>query len=337
MIRIKLIGLGNRGLKTLERYGYIPQSEAAFVELVDTNPEQISRGCAILEKQGRPLGSVTGEAQLSYICTDWNSHAALAIREMEEGRDVAVEVPAAVSLEECRMLVDTSRRTGRRCMMMENCCFDSFHLACMEMARQGLFGTITHLEGAYIHTLGEHGDPTKPWMMEAVLSHPGNSYPTHAYGPMAQILALDGDALKDVVSVGNEVVGGVHNSLIRTKKGRSVLLQLDVVTPRPYSRMQTICGTEGYAQKYPVPTLQLQGMSQPVLGDEALQLADQYMVGPLAELWREGHRLGVPNEMNYAMDRRMLHCLHTGERFDIEVEEAAEWSSLTELTAKDNN
>lgn len=329
MIRIKLIGLGNRGLRTLERFKYIPQSEACFTQLVDVNPDCVAAAHAIYKSEHE------GENyDLAYICTDWASHARLAIEEMMLGKDVAVEVPAALTIEECERLATVSRITGRRCMMMENCCYDSFHLACMEMARQGLFGELTHLEGAYIHTLGENGDPTKPWMLKSIEECPGNSYPTHAYGPMAQLLALDGDGMAEITTLPNEAVRGINTAIIRSRKGRTVLLHLDVVTPRPYSRMQTICGTEGFAQKYPLPTLWLKGMTEAVTGDAALQLAQRYMTGELAEYWKEGHRLGVPNEMNYTMDRRLIHCLQTGERFDIEVEEAAEWSSLVELTSK---
>lgn len=331
MIRIKLIGLGNRGLRTLERFKYISQEEACFTQLVDVDPACVEAAHAIYHSEHE------GENyDLAYICTDWKTHARLAIEEMRLGKDVAVEVPAAMTQEECDKLVKVSQQTGRRCMMMENCCFDSFHLACMAMARKGLFGEITHLEGAYIHTLGEqYGDPTKPWMLDAIAQCPGNSYPTHGYGPIAQLLALDGDGMEEVTTLCNHAVpGGMNTALIRSRKGRTVVLHLDVVTPRPYSRMQTICGTEGFAQKYPIPTLWLKGMKSAVTGEDALRLADEYMEGPLAEYWKEGHLLGVPNEMNYAMDRRMLHCLRTGERFDIEVEEAAEWSSLIERTSQ---
>lgn len=344
MIRIKLIGLGNRGLRTLERYRYIPTSKAIFTELVDKDAKRVEMAYRILEEQGRALpaeaDALTPQSEndvlLSYICTDWSSHASLAIEEMEAGRDVAIEVPAATTVADCQRLIEAARRTGRRCMMMENCCYDHFHLACMEMARQGLFGTITHLEGAYIHTLGEQGDPTKPWMLQAIEAIPGNAYPTHAYGPMAQLLALDGDGLDAspdaVLSMSSRISRGINTALLRTRKGRTVLLQLDVATPRPYSRMQTICGTEGYAQKYPLPTLLLKGMDEPVTGDEAIRLASRYLQGALGKYWQEGHSMGVTNEMNYTMDCRMVDCLLSGVPFDIEVEQAAEWSSLVELT-----
>lgn len=334
MLRIKLIGLGNRGMRTLERFRHIPADIARFVEVVDLDGTLVAQAHELLAAQGRPIDGSAGEANVAYICTDWHSHARLAIQEMESGRDTIVEVPLSVSIAECEELEKVCRRTGRRCLMAENCCFDNFHLACLEMARQGLFGTITHLEGAYIHTIGADGDPTKPWMVESLQTSGGNTYPTHAYGPIAQLLALDGDGLDSLQSLSSALTQGLNTTLIRTRKGRSVLLFLDVSTPRPYSRMQTICGTEGFAQKYPVPTLQLKGMDTPAIGDEALRLADKYLVGEAASYWQEGQRLGIENPMNYAMDCRMMRCLATGERFEVEIGEGAEWSSLIELTRR---
>lgn len=327
MLRFKLIGLGNRGLNTLKRFQDIPQDLAVFTQLEDISPVSVEAARSLC-----PYTISNEPYDAAYICTDWASHASIAIAEMESGHDVVVEVPAAVTLEECQALCQTSQRTGRRCLMAENCCFDAFHLACLEIARQGLFGTLTHLEGAYIHTIGMGDDATKPWMIAALRSTAGNSYPTHAYGPIAQLLALDGDSFTVVKSLSSTLTTGLNTALLRTKRGRSVLLQLDVSTPRPYSRMQTICGTEGFAQKYPVPTLHLRGMSAPLIGDEALTLARKYMTSPAALLWLEGERRGVSNPMNYAMDRSIIHCLTTGERFAAEVEEAAEWSSLVALT-----
>lgn len=327
MIRFKLIGLGNRGLNTLKRFQDIPRELAVFTQLEDIDPASLEAARALC-----PYPDDNDDYDAAYICTDWTSHARLAQSEMEKGHDVVVEVPAAVTLEECNALRLTSQRTGRRCLMAENCCFDGFHLACLEMARQGLFGTLTHLEGAYIHTLGQGDDATKPWMVQALQSHDGNAYPTHAYGPIAQLLAIDDDHFVTVQSMSSLLTTGLNNTLLRTRRGRSVLLQLDVSTPRPYSRLQTICGTEGYAQKYPLPTLFLRGMEAPAIGDEALAMARRYMTSPTALLWLEGESRGVSNPMNYAMDRSIIHCLATGERFAAEVEEAAEWSSLVALT-----
>ena len=111
----------------------------------------------------------------------------------------------------------------------------------------------------------------------------------------------------------------------------SILLQLDVSTNRPYNRLQTVCGTKGFAQKYPLPTLQLEG-EKLLTGNEALSAMQKFATSPASQLWQRGHQLGVPNEMNYAMDARLIYCLQNGLPLDIDVYDAAEWSCLAELT-----
>ncbi len=41
-------------------------------------------------------------------------------------------------------------------------------------------------------------------------------------------------------------------TLIRTENGKTIQIQHDVVSPRPYSRMYQLTGTKGFANKYPV-------------------------------------------------------------------------------------
>lgn len=93
------------------------------------------------------------DIDLIIICTDWLTHTPMATYAMEQGKHVAIEVPAAMTVAECWQLVDTAERTRRHCIMLENCCYDAFALTTLNMARQGLFGEIMHVEGAYIHDL----------------------------------------------------------------------------------------------------------------------------------------------------------------------------------------
>ena len=131
----------------------------------------------------------------------------------------------------------------------------------------------------------------------------------------------------------NDEMGHINNTLIQTQHGVSILLQLDVSTARPYNRLQTVCGTKAYVQKYPLPTLQIKG-NTPLIGNEALQAMQKYATSPASKLWQEGHDIGVPNEMNYAMDMRLINCLRQGLPLDIDVYDAAEWSCLAELTQR---
>ena len=360
LVRIALIGLGGRGMKTLERYAYI--SGAQIVCLADLDPTRIELAQSVLQRTHRPMAQcLVGddawhkachlpEVDLVYICTEWRSHTPIALEAMRSGKHVAVEVPAATTLEECHQLVHTAEQTQRHCFMAENCCYDLFALQTLEMHRQGLLGHITHLEGAYIHNLthpSRHtpdgtNDTRKNWMERSCALHGGNPYPTHGMGPMAQLLRLHRDDALDtlvaltadgVATIGEDPRGRVSTALLKTRRGVTLVLQLDVTTPRPYSRMQTVCATEAFLQKYPLPTV-CTAPGEERTGQAAWDYLEQFATSPAAELWKRGHALGVPNEMNYAMDARLIHCLRNGLPLDIDVYDAAEWSCLAELTQR---
>ena len=225
VVRIGLIGLGNRGLLTLERYMLIEHVE--IKALCEIRPGNLAKGQALLTKGGHP--AATGYAgengwqqmccnpdiDLIIICTDWLTHTPMATYAMEQGKHVAIEVPAAMTVAECWQLVDTAERTRRHCIMLENCCYDAFALTTQNMARQGLFGEIMHVEGAYIHDLrsmyfsdenqgGFHNHWNKAYCME----HTGNPYPTHGLGPVCQILNIHrGDRLNYLVSMSTHQAG----------------------------------------------------------------------------------------------------------------------------------
>ena len=358
-VRIALIGLGSRGLKTLERYAFI--EGARIVCLADLDPARCALGQEALRQSKRPDADLLSgldaweeacrrtDVDLVYICTEWNSHTPMAVRAMREGKHVAVEVPAATTVEECWQLVRTAEDTQRHCFMAENCCYDLFALETLEMHRRGLLGTITHLEGAYIHNLtvpsrSKRGvtDTRHNWMERSCALHGGNPYPTHGMGPMAQLLRLHRDDALDtlvaltadgVATIGEDPRGRVSTALLKTRRGVTLVLQLDVTTPRPYSRMQTVCATEAFLQKYPLPTV-CTAPGEERTGQAAWDYLEQFATSPAAELWKRGHALGVPNEMNYAMDARLIHCLRNGLPLDIDVYDAAEWSCLAELTQR---
>ena len=330
-VRIGLIGLGQRGMATLERYTLIPQ--ARIVAVADLRPDAL----ATFASAPLPFEFYHGEdgwqrlcrrvdIDLVLICTDWATHTPIALYAMQQGRHVAIEVPAATSVEECWQLVDTAKLTGRRCTMLENCCYDTFHLGILPMVRSGRFGELTHAEGAYIHDLrSDHG-----WMSYSVSGHGGNPYPTHGLGPVCQLLDIHrGDRIVSLVSLTG--LNKLNDTLLRTERGRTILLQFDERTPRPYSRIQTLCGTRGYAQKYPLPTLQFDG-EEPLLGEQAVQYIESQWDEPTRQLIREGQRLEAQNLMNYVMDRRLVDALLTNRPCDISVEDAALWSSITELS-----
>lgn len=348
IVRIGFIGLGNRGMATLRRYLLVEGVE--IVALCDIHSAHLDEAAAVVAADGKYkpclLNTQDGWKQmcqrddidLIYICTDWLTHTPMACYAMDHGKHVAIEVPAATTVAECWQLVDTAERTRRHCFMLENCCYDTFHQATLTMEREGMLGTLTHLEGAYIHDLRDkyEADGPKGWMARLCGQHKGNPYPTHGIGPVCQLLHIHrGDRLDYLVSmtpatdVPHDVC--VNNTLIRTVKGKTILLQYDVTTPRPYSRMQTVCGTKGFVQKYPRRCIMLDGQ-EPIKGAAVEPIVAKYTQPHIAKIQNEGYRLDVPNIMNYTMDCRLIQCLREGLPLDIDVYDAAEWSCIAELS-----
>ena len=353
-MRLGIIGLGRRGLRTIQRYRYI--EGATIVALSDIHPERIreaqallgSLGCPEAKGYGReqiPQMLYSGDVDLVLICTDWYSHVPLACSALEAGLHVAVEVPAALSLEDCWRLVETSERMRRHYFPLENCCFDPFHLRTLALVAKGQLGRIKHCSGGYIHdlhslsALGQGEIPLLGWMDEGYPFAAGNAYPTHGIGPLAQLLDIHhGDRFTELYAISSDpeapLSERVSTILLRTELGRTASLHLDLCTPRPYSRLQSLSGSEGFLCKYPIPTLQLRGWSEALSGGEVEDYLAREACSPLEPWMQEGKAKGVENVMNYVMDARLIHCLRRGLPLDLTVYDAALWSSVIELSAR---
>ena len=353
-VRLGIIGLGQRGLRTIQRYRHI--EGATIVALSDIYPERIQEAQTLLSSLGCPEAKgysreqipemlASGEVDLVLICTDWYSHVPLACATMEAGLHVAVEVPAALTLEDCWRLVETSERMGRHYFPLENCCFDPFHLRTLALVAKGELGRIKHCSGGYIHdlhslsTLGQEEIPLLGWMDEGYPFAAGNAYPTHGIGPMAQLLDIHhGDRFTELYAISSDpeapLSERVSTILLRTELGRTASLHLDLCTPRPYSRLQSLSGSEGFLCKYPIPTLQLRGWSEALSGGEVEDYLAREACSPLEPWIQEGKAKGVENVMNYVMDARLIHCLRRGLPLDLTVYDAALWSSVIELSAR---
>ncbi|MBO4340025.1 MAG: Gfo/Idh/MocA family oxidoreductase [Bacteroidales bacterium] len=377
-VRIGLIGLGDRGKNAVKRFPFI--EDATVVALCDLLPERIEKAQRSLVKRGAPRAEYefSGEEgwkqlcelddiDLVYLSVPWQFHTKMAVYAMEHGKHVAIEVPAATSIEECWALVNTSERTRKHCMMLENCCYDFFELTCLNMAQQGLFGDIVHVEGSYCHNLDPWWDNYQgDWRMTYNREHHGDVYPTHGIGPVCEVLNIHrGDKMDLLVSMdskafrGQEICDkrygeGVYeyangdntSTIIRTRKGKTILVEHAVVTPRPYSRMYQLTGTKGFANKYPNQGIALDPGDLTGLDSEDLD-AEKYMPDALRDslmrayqhpitkdsgLAERARKVGGHGGMDFIMDYRLIYCLHNGLPLDQDVYDAAEWSSLVELT-----
>ena len=378
-VRVGFIGLGMRGPGAVERFAQI---EGTSVKgLCDVEADRVEACQELLEKLGRPRatgysGSTEAykemcerdDIDLIYIATDWVHHVPLAVYAMEHGKHVAIEVPAALTMDEIWQLINTSERTRLHCMMLENCVYDFFEIATLNMAQQGLFGEVLHVEGSYLHNLDDFWtEYWENWRLDYNMKNRGDIYPTHGIGPDCQVLNIHrGDRMEYLVAVdtkpynGPKVVkklmgqdcpdfqnGDQTSTLIRTVNGKTMLIQHDVLTPRPYSRMYQVVGSDGYASKYPVQqllfrtenldsttTADYQNLNaHSALPSELCQaMLQKYLPPFVQELEETARRVGGHGGMDFLMDYRLVYCLQNGLPLDMDVYDMAEWCCLGPLT-----
>ena len=370
-VRIGFVGLGNRGPGAVERMSNIEGVE--IVALCDVLGDRVEKCQAILEKHGLPKAkSYSGSKEiwkemcqnpgidLIYITTPWAWHTPMAVYAMESGKHAVSEVPAAKTIEECWQLVETSEKTKKHFMMLENCCYDFFELLTLNMARQGYFGEVIHGEGAYIHDLLE-GNFSKSkysemWRLKENYRK-GNLYPTHGLGPICQIMNINrGDKMEFLTSVasgdflmaatanelsakdpfynefaGKSFRGNMSTTTIRTFKEKTIMVQHDVTSPRPYSRIHLVSGTKGMACKWPEPARISNGHGW-CTEQEMKEITDKYTPEIVKRIGEMAKKIGGHGGMDFMMDWRLIDCLRNGLPLDQNVYDAALWSSIAPLS-----
>ncbi|MBL7735059.1 MAG: Gfo/Idh/MocA family oxidoreductase, partial [Chitinophagaceae bacterium] len=304
------------------------------------------------------------DIDLIYICTPWVLHAPIALYAMNHGKHAAVEVPAAQTMEECWQLVETSEKTKRHCMMLENGCYGFFNLLVMNMVRQGFFGEIIHTEGAYIHdiarSLFDRERRPKSWRLNENAHRNGNLYPTHGIGPIAQVMNINrGDRMDYLVSmssndftlgaiaeelaakdpsyahyVGNPFRGNMNTSTIRTKKGKTIMLQHDISSPRVKSGIFLVSGTKASALRDPEPARIAVGHEKWLSESEFKEVEDKYTLPIVKKIGELAKEIGGHGGIDFMMDWRMIDCLRNGLPLDMDVYDAAAWSCLVPLSAQ---
>ena len=376
-VRVGFIGLGSRGIGGPKRWSQIEGTK--IVALCDLKQERIDKAQEYLDKAGRPRAAeYSGSEQawrkvcerndidLIYIATPWAWHVEMTLYAMECGKHVAVEVPAAFTMEELWQIVDTSERTRKHCMMLENCIYDHFELTTLNMAQQGLFGEIMHVEGAYIHNLEEFWNEYQGnWRLIYNQAHRGDVYATHGLGPVCQLLNIHrGDRMTRLVAMDTKSVCGLELAkeslgadsfangdhtctLIATENGKTISLQHNVCTPRPYNRLYQLSGTKGFANKYPVqgflfaeaatvsgnPDHENLSAHKFVPNEVRDELLEKYRHPIQVELMERAKKVGGHGGMDFIMDSRLVYCLQNGLPLDQDVYDAAEWSCIGELSA----
>jgi hypothetical protein len=379
VVRVGFIGLGDRGSGAVERLSFIEGVE--IKALADLRPAATNASQKYLATIGRPEAKEFSgdndiwkklaelpDLDLIYICTPWVWHTQMAVYAMEQGKHVVCEVPISRTVDEAWQLVETSERTQKHCMMLENCCYDFFELLTLNMARQGMFGDIVHGEGAYIHNLmglnfkkplddkQSDGAYTGMWRLKENASRNGNLYPTHGLGPICQIMNINrGDRMEYLTSMStidftmgkhaNELAkgdqffsefanrnyrGNMNTTLVRTNLGRTIMIQHDVSSVRPYSRLHVVSGTSGAAIKYPQ---ELIALGHEWLNDQEMKdVCEKFTPEIVKKIGEIAKDVGGHGGMDFIMDWRMIDCLRNGLPLDQDVYDGALWSSIAPLS-----
>ncbi len=368
-VRVGLVGVGGMGTVHLENFLMLDGADVRAV--CDIVPEKVVRAQQKVVDAGRPRPTgydrgprdferMCAEADLDLVltATPWEWHVPVCVAAMEHGKHAATEVPAAMTVDECWRLVETSERTRRHCVMLENCCYDRRELLMLNLVRQGLFGEVLHAECGYNHDLREIKFSTEGeglWRRAHAKRRNANLYPTHGLGPIAQCMNINrGNRFDYLVSMSGPsrglqlwrderlptddprrgeqyVLGDVNLTLIRTVQGQTIYLVHDTNLPRPYTRINMLQGTRGLMQGWP-DRLYIEGRSARAHRWDAL---DRWYEEYEHPLWRSeqvrtashGH-----GGMDFLEDWRLVVCLRAGLPTDMNVYDAAAWSCITELT-----
>jgi predicted dehydrogenase len=370
-VRVGFVGVGGQGMTHVE---YFLRLEGVQVKAIcDIVPEKVTRAQRLVEEAGgaRPTGYDRGPRDFERMCaeeeldlvltsTPWEWHVPVCVAAMEHGKHAATEVPAAYTVDDCWRLVETAERTGKHCVMLENCNYDRRELLMLNLVRQGVFGEILHGECAYNHDLREvkfSTDGEGLWRRAHSMRRNGNLYPTHGLGPIAQCMNINrGNQLDYLVSMSGPsrglqlwrderlatddprrseqyVLGDVNLTLIRTVQGQTITLVHDTNLPRPYTRINMIQGTRGIMQGWP-DRIYVEGRSAQAHRWETLESWYQQYEHPL---WRS-ERVRTADTghggMDFLEDWRLVACLRAGLPTDMNVYDAAMLSCICELTAR---
>ena len=375
-VRVGIIGLGNRGKTLTQMFYWLIQNDKAEIvglaDLVESKLDEAIEGLKSHQKLSptKYHGSSDewkklvqrDDIDLILVTTPWEWHTPMSVYAMENGKHVACEVPIAYTLEDCRRLIQTSEDTKRHCMMIENCCYNDEELFVLNMIQEGVFGDLTHAEGAYIHDLRKHMLSEEyyqdQWRIKHHQQRNGNFYTTHGIGPISNYLNIGrGDNYSSLTSMSSREkslsdaaeranssyrdfkCGDMNTTLMKTSLGKTVMLQFDVHTGSPYSRINKVVGTRAVHSGYPSRLYIDDPDNLKYWGHEWLdeptynQYKDKYThpmikkLKAISQEYKQGH-----GGMDFVMIYRLISCLNLGVALDQTVYDGIIWSAITPLS-----
>ena len=369
-VRIGFVGVGGQGAGHVRNLLQIPGCRITAV--CDIRTERTDWATKAITAAGHPAPKVytsgprdferlceTEDLDLVFNATPWEFHVPIMLSAMKNGKHTATEVPAAMTVEDCWAIVESAEKHNTHCVLMENCNYDRMEMMAYNMVRQGIFGEILHAEGSYLHDLrgikfADSGEGL--WRRAWSMKLNGNLYPTHGLGPIANCLDVNrGDRFEYLVSMSGPsrglqewaashypagspkrqetyVLGDMNTSLIKTAKGKTIVVQHCTNLPRPYSRTHLVQGTKGLFEGYPHRAY-IEGrgrLDQWVAADELLAEFEHPLWKEIAEKAKGAGHGG----MDFIEDYRLIKCLREGKPTDMDVYDAAALSAVVELSCQ---
>ena len=379
-VRVGIVGVGARGFGAVNRLMLVPG--VTITAVCDIRAEHAEKAAkAVQDKTGvRPLAFSGSDVEYRRLCdspkvdvvynaTSWNAHVPVSVYAMKAGKHVFIEVPSAMYLDECWELVETAEKCRVHCMQLENCCYGEEELLALNLCKLGMLGELIHGEGGYIHDRRWqifNDAQWERWRNHWNEKHTGNYSSTPGLGPICLDMGINhGDRLDYLVSVDSRQAGyeafaratlkadnplrnerfamaDMNVTTIRTAKGRTILLQHDVTSPRPYSRLNLIAGTKGVFRGYPRVDIHLEGANEwPTTSghhefDEAKtnEIREKFRHPLYQQVGEIAKKVGGHGGMDYLMDLRWAYCLQNGLPLDTDVYDLASWCAVSELTEK---
>jgi predicted dehydrogenase len=370
-VRIGFVGVGRRGTALLDTLLQLPGVEIPAV--CDIDAAHAARAQDRIEKvRGtRPDAYTKGERDYENLvkrddldavvtATPWNWHTPVMVAAMRAGKFAATEVPAAITVEQCWELVNTSEETGMPCMMLENVCYFKNVLTLLRMVREGCFGDLMHAQAGYQHDvrfLFATDDGELTWRGEFYAENNGNLYPTHPIGPVAQWFNINrGDRFTRLTSMSTKpkgikeyviekfgpdhplakreyAHGDVNTTLIETENGLTVTLYYDTCSPRPYDLIFRLQGRKGLYMGS-MDEIYLEGVSPAKDKYEAFASYQEKYPHPLwTDLEAEAKKNGGHGGSDYITMYEFVKAVRNGAQPPQDVYDAATWSVILPLSS----
>lgn len=364
LLKVGVIGLGGRGRGQLRLICTMQDVEVLAV--CDLHEDRMKMGMDIAKgavgTQDYHDILAMPEVEAVFVFTDWETHIPIALEAMRAGKDVGMEVGGATSVGECWEMVRTAEKTGKTCMLLENCSYGETEMTLYNMIDHGLFGELVHCEGAYAHDLRDevgNGDINRHYRQHNFLHRNGELYPTHEMGPIAKYLKLNrGNRMVTLCAMASKARGLTHwlkenrpdsplcnaqvnegdvvTTLIKCANGETIVLSHDCTLPRPYSRRGVVRGVKGIWME-DNSSIHIEHLTPQKEGDwtHSWESDEKYMQEYRHPLWKaydEFGQRGGHGGMDYLVLRGFIESVQNHTPAPIDVYDTAMLMSITALS-----